>query len=72
MFSTGHLIFIAISIVLIIVCTAFVFIRKPTLMQLLKVCFPLALISEVIKTLSVIQIIPVVEPVVENGILIYQ
>lgn len=68
MFSTGHLIWIAISAVLIIGGLAAIKIRKPTLEQVLKACFAVGILSEVTKVFSVTSILPMVTPeIVSNG-----
>ena len=72
MFSTAHITFILISIVLIVIGVLIVFRIKPKLDRLIKVFFLISIVSEVVKTLSVISIIPVVDPVVENGMLLYR
>ncbi|MBR4471667.1 MAG: YwaF family protein [Erysipelotrichaceae bacterium] len=72
MFSTGHLIWIAISIVLIVAGIFLCKKKKPTMRRMTSLCLLLAIISEVIKFLSVIEIVPIVEQVVENGVLVYQ
>ena len=72
MFTTGHFIFIAISAVLILSGLLFCLKKRPPLRTVLKVCMALALLSEVMKILTAIQIVPVTEPVVENGILVYR
>lgn len=70
MFSTGHLIFIGISVLLIIVGVALCLKYRPPIDRMVKVCFVLALVSEVIKIFSVIEIVPVIDLVVENGSLL--
>ena len=72
MFSAGHLLFIGISMVIIIVFAAYLSKHRPPFRDVLKVCFALGLISELIKIFDAIQIMPVVKPIVENGILVYQ
>ncbi len=70
MFSTGHLLWIAISFFLI----AFFFVlcmkRRPSLRRVLQICIVLGFVSEVIKVLYTTQIVPMVNPVVieENGV----
>ena len=46
--------------------------RQTPFDKVLKVCFGLAIVSEVTKILSNIEIVPVVKPVVENGVLVYK
>ncbi len=62
MYSTGHLIWIAISAVLIIGGYAAIKIRKPALEQVLKACLVVGIVSEVTKVFSVASILPVVTP----------
>ncbi len=68
MFSTGHLLWIAISAVLIaggfLVCR----IRKPSLRQVLTACLIVGFASELVKIFCVTSILPVVTPeIVLNG-----
>ena len=72
MFSQGHLIFIGISIALIIFGVVMCCLKKPPIEKLMLICFIISLVLEAAKVLTVIQIIPVVEPVVENGMLVYR
>lgn len=72
MFSTAHAIFILISSLLVLNGVLAIRGKKPALEKMIKVCFFLSLVSEAVKVLSVIEIIPVVEPAVENGALIYR
>ena len=69
MFSTGHLIWIGLSFV--IVSAGVLFFRKtqPSLSKLIRICFILGLVSEVVKIVSVITIVPVVDAavVMQNG-----
>ena len=69
MFSTGHLIWIGISFILIIAGVLYCKKTKPSLTKLIKVCFVLGLVSEFIKIFSVVSIVPVVNPTVimQNG-----
>ena len=69
MFSTGHLIWIAISAALIIGITLYFFKARPPLRKVLKVCMVLGILSEIIKVFSVAQIVPMVDPAVvtQNG-----
>lgn len=62
MYSTGHLIWIAVSAVLIIGGFLAIKIRKPTLEQVLKACLVVGVVSEVTKVFSVTDILPVVTP----------
>ena len=66
MFSTGHLMWIAISIVLIICVVVFCLKKKPDMELMLKVCFAIGLCSETVKIFSVARILPMVAPVIEK------
>ena len=69
MFSTGHLIWIALSLVIVPV-GSLLFRNNPiSLNKLIRVCFILGLISEIVKIVSVITIVPVVDAavVMQNG-----
>ena len=72
MYSQGHLIFIGISPILILFGTAMCRKYKPPIDNVVQLCFLLSLFLEAAKILTVIEIIPVVEPVVENGVLVYR
>ena len=72
MFSPGHLIFIAISFIMIISGTAICCYRRPPLDRLLKVILVVAFLLEAFKMLDVLEIVPVVEPFVENGRFVYK
>lgn len=66
MFSTGHLIWIAISFVCI-TCTSVLCVKKkPDLDRMLKICFVLGLCSETVKIFSVARILPMVAPIIEK------
>ncbi len=67
MFSTAHLIWIAISLALVVGGIAAVRIRKPTLNQVLKACLTVGVLSEAVKVFSVMNILPMVAPAVEGG-----
>ena len=62
MYSTGHLIWIGISVILIVGGLLTIRIRKPTLEQVLKACLIVGVASEVTKVFSVTSILPVVTP----------
>ena len=62
MYSTGHLIWIGISVILIVGGLLTIRIRKPTLEQVLKACLIVGVVSEVTKVFSVTSILPVVTP----------
>jgi len=72
MYSQGHLIFIGISLILILFGTAMCRKYKLPIDKLVRLCFLLSLFLEAAKILTVIEIIPVVEPVVENDALVYR
>ena len=69
MFSTGHVLWIAISSVLIIFGAAACFRLRPTLYRVFSLCLLFGFVSEVIKVFSVAEIVPLVDPVIvtENG-----
>ena len=72
MFSAGHFFFIALSLLLTFAAIIYCRKKNPSLRSVLKVCLGLSLFSEATKILTAMEIVPVVEPVVKNGILIYQ
>lgn len=72
MYSQGHLIFIGISLILILFGTAMCRKYKLPIDKPVRLCFLLSLFLEAAKILTAIEIIPVVEPVVENGALVYR
>lgn len=63
-FSTGHLIWIAISAALIIAFSVYLFRKRPPLRKVLEVCIVIGILSEIIKVFSVAQIVPMVDPVI--------
>ncbi|MBQ6966821.1 MAG: YwaF family protein [Lachnospiraceae bacterium] len=67
MFSTGHLLWIAISLILITGGLIYLRIRTPRFEEMLKICFILGIISEVVKIFSVANLLPVVDPVITSG-----
>ena len=69
MFSEGHLIWIGISAALIAAGLFYCLKFKPPLKKVLTVCFVIGLISEVVKVLSTIEIVPMVDPIIaeQNG-----
>ena len=72
MYSTGHIIFIIISFLMI---TLGVFICKKNKWStddVIKACFFIALTCEIVKIFSVIKILPMVQPVIENGEIVYK
>lgn len=72
MFSTGHFFFILLSTAAILAGVAACKKIQPPIRKLLIVCLCLGLLSEVSKILGSIEIVPVVEPAVENGVLLYR
>ena len=72
MFSPAHIAFILLSAALIAAGVLVIRRTRPSLDRLIKVCFVLGLISEAVKVFCVIEIMPVVEPVIENGMLVYR
>ena len=71
MFSQGHLIWIGISFSLIAGIIAFLRAKRPPMQRVLQVCLLLSLVSETVKVLSVIQIVPIVTPEVTDGVFSY-
>lgn len=67
MFSAGHLIWIGISLVLILLGCAAIRVFRPSQERLLKVCLGVGAASEAVKVLSVTQILPMVEPRLQSG-----
>jgi len=67
MFSTGHLIWIGISVLLII--TGFFLCRRkrPGVDRMLRICFALGFLSELVKIYLVTKIVPVVTPALSGG-----
>lgn len=72
MFSTGHIIWIVISLGLIAAGTAGIRAAKPSLNGVLKVCLGIGAVSEAVKVLSVTRILPMVEPEIAGGELSYR
>ena len=71
-FSQAHIIFIIASFFLFIVGTVICYKYNFPTDKVIKVCFILALFSEISKIFMAMQIVPVVETVVENGALVYK
>lgn len=67
MFSLGHVIWIAVSFILIGIALLVAVRKKASLDKVIKVCFVLGLVSEVIKIYSVIDIVPMVNQVIVNN-----
>jgi uncharacterized membrane protein YwaF len=71
MFSTGHLLWIAVSAALILGGLIAVKARKPDLRQVLKACLIVGAASEAVKVFSVMNILPMVTPAVAGGEIAY-
>lgn len=56
MFSTGHLLWLGISLALIAVGTACCLRRRPSEERLLKICLAIGVLSEAVKLFSVVRI----------------
>ena len=67
MFSTGHLIWIGISVALIIGGFIACRVLRPPLERVLRVCLWLGVVSEVVKVFSVSRMLPIVEPGIHAG-----
>ena len=69
MFSTGHLIWIGISVVLIVCGLTVCQKKKPSIRKVLSICMIIGIISEIIKIFAVAEIVPLVDPeiVQQNG-----
>ncbi len=72
MFGKGHIVFIIISIILILLGTVACFAKKPPVEKVLKTGFCLASAMEAVKMLLSLQIVPVVEPVIKGGEFMYR
>lgn len=72
MFSASHIVFIIISLMLIIIGSLICKKSKITIPNLIKVCFLIAFICEIIKIFTIIDIVPIVDAVVENGNIVYK
>ena len=72
MYSKAHIIFIIISLILIIFGVLAVKKRNAPIHNLIKVCFLIALICEVLKVFMVIDIVPILESTIENGEMVYR
>lgn len=72
MYTLGHIIFIAISILIVasivFVCTK----NKWHIDNIIKVCLILAMFCEIVKIFSVIDIFPIVDSYIENGEIVYK
>ena len=63
MYSAGHLIWIVISFAVIVVSFIYCMKKRPDLDRVLRACLIVGIASEIIKILSVANILPMVEPV---------
>ena len=72
MYSQGHIIFIIISLFLVLVGTLICYKFNFPADRVIKTCLIFALIGELSKTMMTMEIVPVVETVVENGVLVYK
>ncbi len=72
MFSEGHIIFIIISCIMIAAGSVICRKLKPPADKFIKTCFFIGLALEVFRMLLSIEIVPVVEPIVENGMFSYR
>ena len=71
MFSTGHLLWIGISTILIAAGTLACLRRRPADRQVLKLCLAIGLLSEAVKLFSVMRILPMVDIAVKGAALDY-
>ena len=71
MFSTGHLIWIGISLCLIIGGIVACFRKRPEENRILKLCLIIGILSEMVKVLSVMRILPMVDIAVNGDALTY-
>ena len=72
MYSAGHIIFIIISLITIAIGVFICKKNKWPLDSVIKACFFIAVICEIIKVLTVIDIQPIVQETIENGEIIYR
>lgn len=72
MFSLGHMLWVVICALLIAGGLGLCLRLRPSLDRVLKVCLGLGVISEVVKVFCVVQLLPMVEPAVSGGELVYQ
>ncbi|MBO6120012.1 MAG: YwaF family protein [Lachnospiraceae bacterium] len=72
MYSTAHIIFIIISLLMAFVGVLIVEKKKIIVPDLIKVCFIIALFCEIVKIFTIIEIVPIVESVIENGSIVYK
>ena len=72
MYSQGHIIFIIISLIMIAIGVFICKKYKWPLDSVIKVCFFIAVICEMVKVISVIDVWPIVKATVENGEIVYK
>lgn len=71
MFSTGHFIWMGLSVIMVAVGLFLCFKYKPSLDRMLRICLVIALVSEVVKILYETKFVPVVTPSVTSSGLVY-
>ena len=72
MFSYGHIFFIIISIIIICISVFLCNKYKVGFDKMLNICLVFGVISETIKLFALTTIVPIVEPAIENGELVYK
>lgn len=72
MYSTGHIIFIIISLLMVLSASFILWKKKIKVENIIKVCFVIALALEIIKIFFTIDIVPIVKEVVKDGKIIYE
>ena len=71
MFSTGHIMWITISAVLVLLGLVLCKKKSPSFEKLLRWCFTFGILSEFVKIFSVINVLPIVEPVISGDSVSY-
>lgn len=71
MYSAGHIVFIIISLIMIVLGVLICKKNKFSLDSIIKVCFFVAVVCEFIKVLTVIDVWPIVQETIENGEIVY-
>lgn len=72
MFTTGHFIFIGLSFALIVFFTCLLIKKRPKIDTVLSACLAFSFVSEIVKYFAKVEIMPVVEPIIENGAIVYK
>ena len=72
MFTVGHALFLVISFFMITIAIYACKKNKWQIDSIIKVCFVIAIICEIVKVFSLIDVIPVVEMSVENAAIVYK